>query len=86
MKADIHPEYHPVVFVDGDWELVTRSTMTSKETRDIDGIEHYVIKVAVSANSHQFWTGGQRMVDTGGRLERFNRKYERFLKKDGPTT
>jgi large subunit ribosomal protein L31 len=77
MKQDIHPEYHPVVFVDGDDEFITKSTMTSKKTREIDGVEHYVISVAISAASHPFWTGKQRIVDTEGRVERFNKKYGR---------
>lgn len=77
MKAEIHPEYHPVVFVDGDHEIITRSTKTSKQTREIDGVEHYVIEVHISSSTHPFWTGSQRVVDTAGRIERFNRKYGR---------
>ena len=45
MKKEIHPDYHPVVFVDsatGD-EILTKSTLTSDEKRDIDGIAHYVV-------------------------------------------
>lgn len=77
MKPEIHPEYYPVVFVDGEHEVVTRSTMTSNKTRDIDGVEHYVVDVAISAASHPFWTGTQRILDTAGRIDRFNRKYGR---------
>ena len=77
MKANIHPEYHPVVFVDGEFQLVTRSTLTSSKTRDIDGVPHYEIEVAISSHSHPFWTGQQRIVDTAGRVERFKRKYAR---------
>lgn len=75
MKEGIHPEYHPVIFKDGEWELITRSTLTSKDTREIDGVEHFVINIVVSAGSHPFWTGQQKLVDAAGRLERFNRKY-----------
>lgn len=75
MKADIHPKYHPVVFVDGEHEIITRSTMTSRETRTIDGVEHYVIPVEVSAHSHPFYTGKQKLVDTEGRVDRFNKRY-----------
>lgn len=77
MKADIHPDYHPVVFVDGEHEVITASTMTSKQTREINGVEHYVIEVAISSATHPFWTGSQRVVDTAGRIDRFNRKYGR---------
>lgn len=80
MKKDIHPDYHPVVFVDGGaegepWELITRSTITSAETREIDGVEHYVVNVDISSASHPFFTGKQRLVDTAGRIEKFQRRY-----------
>ncbi len=80
MKEGLHPEYHPVVFVDSaaDFELVTRSTKTSGETRQIDGVEHYVIRVEISSASHPFFTGEQRFVDTAGRVEKFQRKYQQF--------
>lgn len=77
MKAETHPEYHPVVFVDGEHEIVTASTLTSSKTREIDGVEHYVIDVAISAHTHPFWTGTVKLLDTAGRVERFNRKYGR---------
>jgi len=77
MKSEIHPDYHPVVFVDGEHEFVTRSTLTSSKTRDIDGVEHYVLDIALSSATHPFWTGTQRIVDAAGRVERFNRKYGR---------
>ncbi len=75
MKADIHPEYHPVVFVDGEHEIVTRSTLTSKETREIDGVEHFVIKLDISAFTHPFYTGKQKLLDTEGRVDRFRKRY-----------
>ncbi|MCB9639723.1 MAG: 50S ribosomal protein L31 [Myxococcales bacterium] len=81
MKKDIHPKYYPVIFTDGDWELVTRSTMKSAETKSIDGVDHYVIPLSVSSHTHPYWNGGnQRFVDTAGRLERFQRKYSRTRK------
>ena len=75
MKEGIHPEYHPVVFVDGEHEIITYSTMTSKETREIDGVEHYVVPVDISAHTHPFFTGKQKLVDTEGRIDRFRKKY-----------
>ena len=77
MKAGIHPKYHPVVFVDtgANFEFVSRSTMTSKETREIDGVEHYVIRLDISSASHPFYTGKQRFVDTAGRIDKFRSKY-----------
>ncbi|MEM9558424.1 MAG: type B 50S ribosomal protein L31 [Acidobacteriota bacterium] len=77
MKPDIHPEYHPVLFIDtgSDFEFTTRSTMKTDETREIDGVEHYVVRLEISSASHPFYTGQQRFVDTAGRIEKFQRKY-----------
>ncbi len=75
MKQDIHPEYHPVVFVDGEHEIVTRSTMKSGETREIDGVKHFVVKLDISAFSHPFYTGKQKLVDSEGRVDRFRKRY-----------
>ncbi len=77
MKEGIHPQYNPVLFLDtgiGE-EFISRSTMKSDETRNIDGVDHYVIRIEISAASHPFFTGQQRFVDTAGRIEKFQRKY-----------
>jgi len=77
VKPGIHPEYHKVLFIDsatGD-EWVTRSTMTSKETREVDGEEIPVIKLEISSFSHPFWTGTMRELDTDGKIDRFRRRY-----------
>lgn len=78
MKSDIHPELHPVIFVDtgAGTEFITRSTCTSKTTRDIDGVSHYVVNIDISSASHPFYTGRQRAIVADGRVERFNRKYK----------
>jgi large subunit ribosomal protein L31 len=77
MKKDIHPDYHPVVFVDtgAGAEFVSRSTMKSKEVRKIDGVDHFVIRLDVSSASHPFYTGKQRFVDAAGRIDKFRTKY-----------
>lgn len=77
MKSGIHPKLHPVIFVDtgAHTEFVTRSTLTSKNTRDIDGVSHYVIQVDISSASHPFYTGKQRALTQAGRVEKFNKKY-----------
>ena len=77
MKPDIHPKYHPVVFRDistGD-EIITRSTATSDEKREIDGVEHYVLSCDITSFTHPFFTGKQKLVDTEGRIDRFRKKY-----------
>ncbi len=77
MKKNIHPAYHPVVFVDitNGSRIITRSTKKSNETEVIDGIEHYVLPVSVSASSHPFFTGENTFVDTEGRIEKFNKRF-----------
>lgn len=79
MKEGIHPEYHPVVFVDSSTgaEFVTYSTMKSKTTREIDGVEHFEVRLEITSDSHPFWTGNQKLIDTEGRVERFRKKYSR---------
>ena len=75
MKPDIHPDYHPVVFVDGEHEIVTRSTIKSEKTREIDGVEHFVVNIDISGFTHPFYTGKQKLVDTEGRVDRFLKRY-----------
>jgi large subunit ribosomal protein L31 len=77
VKPGIHPKYHKVLFIDsatGD-EWVTRSTLTSKETREVDGEEIPVVKLEISSFSHPFWTGKMRELDTDGKIDRFRRRY-----------
>ncbi|MFO1505628.1 MAG: type B 50S ribosomal protein L31 [Lysobacterales bacterium] len=78
MKPDIHPKYRPVVFQDSssDFAFLTRSTMTSKDTvKWEDGKEYPLIKVEISSASHPFYTGKQKIVDSGGRVDKFRRRY-----------
>jgi len=78
MKSEIHPKYDFVVFKDGlnGTLFLTRSTMTSKEkVKYTDGKEYPLVTVEISSASHPFFTGQQQLVDTAGRVERFNKKY-----------
>ena len=78
MKADIHPQYNDVVFQDvtSSFSFLTRSTLSSKETiKWEDDKEYPLLKVEISSASHPFYTGKQKLVDTGGRVERFNKRY-----------
>ncbi len=80
MKADIHPEYREVVYQDlaSDFAFLTRSTVGSKETiKWEDGNEYPLIKVEVSSASHPFYTGKHKLMDTGGRVDRFKRRYQK---------
>lgn len=87
MKNDIHPDYHPVIFLDAgaNFEFQSRSTMTSGETRVVDGVDHYVIHLEISSASHPFYTGKQHFVDTAGRIEKFQRKYGNRAQKSAET-
>ncbi|WP_063734493.1 type B 50S ribosomal protein L31 [Streptomyces sp. RTd22] len=78
MKPGIHPAYEPVVFRDraAGFAFLTRSTATSDKTVEgEDGRTYPVIDVEVSSASHPFYTGTQRIMDTAGRVERFERRY-----------
>ncbi|MDH6708335.1 large subunit ribosomal protein L31 [Kitasatospora sp. MAA19] len=78
MKSGIHPEYRPVVFRDkaGGLAFLTRSTATSNHTVGWeDGNTYPVIDVEISSASHPFYTGTARVLDTAGRVERFQRRY-----------
>ncbi|GBL43245.1 50S ribosomal protein L31 type B [Verrucomicrobiota bacterium] len=62
MKKEGHPDYNNVVFVDvsTNREFPTRSTMKSKETKVLDGVEHFVIRREVTMDSHPAYTGEKR--------------------------
>ncbi len=78
MKQGIHPEYREVVFVDtsSDFKFLTRSTAATSETIDWeDGNTYPMVRVEMSSASHPFYTGKQILVDSGGRIERFRRRY-----------
>lgn len=79
MKAGINPEYRDVCFVDlsNGFKFVTRTCANTKETIKMeDGRELPLYKLDTSSESHPFYTGTQKSVDTmGGRVERFRNKY-----------
>jgi large subunit ribosomal protein L31 len=80
MKQGIHPDYHPVVFRDASagFAFLTRSTATPGATIEWEDGETYpVLDVEVSSASHPFYTGTARVLDTAGRVEKFNRRYGR---------
>ena len=77
MKTDIHPDYQAVVFRDlGSGEtFLTRSTVSSDKTIELDGVEYPVIDVEISSASHPFYTGQNKIVDTSGRIDKFKKRY-----------
>ena len=79
MKADIHPEYRDVDFQDvtSDFKILSRSTLASKETvKWEDGNEYPLIKLDISSASHPFYTGQHKVMDTGGRIDKFQKRYQ----------
>ncbi|MFD7292219.1 MULTISPECIES: type B 50S ribosomal protein L31 [unclassified Streptomyces] len=80
MKPGIHPAYRPVVFRDkaAGFAFLTRSTLTTDRTVEWeDGNTYPVYDVEVSSASHPFYTGTARVMDTAGRVERFERRFGR---------
>jgi large subunit ribosomal protein L31 len=77
MKADIHPEYRYVVFrdVSSGFEFLTRSCASAREETEHEGETYPLIPIDISSESHPFYTGTQKLLDTEGRVERFYRKY-----------
>jgi large subunit ribosomal protein L31 len=84
VKSDIHPSYEFVVFNDlaSGKKFLTRSTVSSDKTIEWeDGNTYPVIDVEISSESHPFYTGKQRIMDSAGRVERFNARFKSFGKK-----
>ncbi|MCL6261201.1 type B 50S ribosomal protein L31 [Aquiflexum sp. TKW24L] len=78
MRKDIHPNYREVVFYDtsSEYKFITKSTITTSETIVWeDGKTYPLYKVEVSSNSHPFYTGKKMMLDTAGRVDKFNKRY-----------
>ena len=82
MKPGIHPEYQPVIFLDtaSNHSFLTRAVIDVKgrdKMKWTDGKEYPVVKVEVSSESHSFYTGKHKIMDTAGRVEKFKRRYSR---------
>jgi len=78
MKEGIHPTYREVIFKDisTDFAFKTRSTVDTQDTiKWEDGNEYPLIKLEISSDSHPFFTGKQKLVDTAGRVDRFYKRY-----------
>ena len=80
MKTDNHPSYNEIVFRDlaSGTTFLTRSTLTSEKTIELDGNTYPVIDVEISSESHPFYTGKQRILDSAGRVEKFNKRFKGF--------
>ncbi|MEZ5648822.1 MAG: 50S ribosomal protein L31 [Alphaproteobacteria bacterium] len=75
MKKDTHPDYHEIT--------VQMTDGSTYKTRSTWGKEGDVLRLDVDSKSHPAWTGGsQKLVDSGGQVAKFNKRFEKFgLKK-----
>lgn len=82
MKPNAHPEYNEVLFFDSsaDFKFLTRSTIETKGRETMkwtDGKEYPVIRIEVSSESHPFYTGKHKIMDTAGRIDKFRQRHAR---------
>jgi large subunit ribosomal protein L31 len=86
MRPDIHPTYRPVVFEDstGGQRWITQSTVTTDRTTTWeDGNEYPYVLLDISMYTHPYYTGQLKIIDSAGRVERFNKRYGRRSKPGG---
>ena len=77
MKKDIHPEYREVLFHDTsvDEYFLVRSTLITDQTKEYEGKTYPYSVLDISSASHPFYTGKQKLVDTGGRVDKFRKRF-----------
>lgn len=82
MKQKIHPKnYRLVAFKDMSNEEVflCRSTVETKESIDINGVQFPLLKIEISSSSHPFYTGKIKYIDSAGRIDKYLKKYRRKM-------
>jgi large subunit ribosomal protein L31 len=82
MKKGLHPDnYRLVAFKDmsNGQVYLTKSTVNTKETEVVDGVEYPLMKVEISSSSHPFYTGKMKLVDTAGRVDKFMNRYKKHM-------
>ena len=82
MKKGLHPEnYRMVAFKDmsNDQVLLVKSTVNTRETITIEGVEYPLYKLEISSASHPFYTGKMKLVDTAGRVDKFMSRYKKHM-------
>jgi len=60
--------------------FITKSTVETKETIEVDGVEYPLVKLEISRTSHPYYTGKSKLIDTAGRIDKFKNKYAKFQK------
>lgn len=86
MKDNIHPKLNKVIFLDvmSGAEFTTTSTLRSEETKKVDGVEHFVIRVETSSASHPFYTGKRRNDVRNDQVAKFMAKVAKAQEKNKP--
>ena len=59
--------------------FITKSTVNTRETETIDGVEYPLVKLEISSSSHPFYTGKMKLVDSAGRVDKFMNRYQKHL-------
>ncbi len=79
MKKNTHPKYKKVLFRDSSTghTFICGSALETKETEVFEGVEYPLCLVSVSSTSHPFYTGGKGLVDTEGRVDKFNKRFRK---------
>tara|TARA_B100001250_G_scaffold22844_1_gene19213 strand:- start:1083 stop:1469 length:387 start_codon:yes stop_codon:yes gene_type:complete len=82
MRSDIHPEYREVLFHDTSVDLyfVVPSALETDQTKEWEGKTYPYFPLEVSSASHPFYTGKQNLVDTAGRVEKFEKRFGKKTK------
>ena len=60
--------------------FITKSTVETKETIEVEGVEYPLVKLEISRTSHPYYTGKSKLIDTAGRIDKFKNKYAKFKK------
>jgi large subunit ribosomal protein L31 len=82
MKQGIHPDnYRLVAFKDmsNNETFISRSTVNTKDSVEIDGVQYPLVKLEISNTSHPFFTGKMKLVDTAGRVDKFRNRYQKHF-------
>lgn len=83
MKENTHPPYQEILFVDSSngYKFVCGSTLQPKETEEFEGKTYPVYRIPISSASHPFFTKSKQFIDTGGRIDKFSKRYARKKQK-----
>ena len=83
MKKEIPPDSYRLVafnYLSNDDIFITKSTVETKETIEVEGVEYPLVKLEISRTSHPYYTGKSKLIDTAGRIDKFKNKYAKFKK------